>query len=159
MVSQVRFRAVLPLLVMEVLFTLPSTSTGSKYVWEDTINISLRVFYPENEITSLLPEGYPSEFWVWDFENIQAAATEEGLVLTADEGYMLPESITAKIGETTFSVKTDGTEAPEGIAFEPETGLLTISQELTAAARVTVTAPGVEIPKSEEESTKEPIET
>ena len=33
-----------------------------------------------------------------------------------------------KIGKTTFSVKTDGTEAPEGISFDPATGILSVSE-------------------------------
>ena len=60
--------------------------------------------------------------------NIQATPTADGLVLTAQEGYVLPEYITVKIGETTFSVKTDGTEAPEGLSFDPVTGLLSVSE-------------------------------
>lgn len=128
MILQMRFRSILPLLVMAVLFTLPSAVTGSKYVWEDTIDVRLSVVYPDTVITSLLAEGYPSEFWVQNLTNIQATPTVGGLVLTAQEGYVLPEYITVKIGETTFSVKTDGTEAPEGLSFDPVTGLLSVSE-------------------------------
>ena len=40
-ISHVRFRMVLPLLFLGVLLTLPTASTGSKYVWNDTIRESL----------------------------------------------------------------------------------------------------------------------
>lgn len=141
-ISRVRFRNVLPFLFLAVLFTLPSTSTGSKYVWEDTINVELKVLYPESEITSLLPDGYPSEFWVQELQNIQATATEEGLVLSAEEGYTLPECITVEIGQTVFSVKTDGTEAPDGIIFNPETGMLRIADSLLSDRGRTVVVIG-----------------
>lgn len=128
MILQMRFRSILPLLVMAVLFTLPSTITGSKYVWEDTIDVRLSVVYPETVITSLFSGGYPSEFWMQNLKNIQATPTADGLVLAAEEGYALPEYITVKIGETTFSVKTDGSETPEGLSFDPATGLLSVSE-------------------------------
>ena len=38
-ISHVRFRMVLPLLFLGVLLTLPTASTGSKYVWNDTIRV------------------------------------------------------------------------------------------------------------------------
>lgn len=130
LVSPRRLRAVLPLLAMAVLLTVPSTATASKYVWQDTIKVKLQVVYPESVITSLLPEGHPSEFWVQDLTNIKATATADGLVLTPAEGYTLPETITVKIGQQTFSVRTDSTQNPEGITFQPETGLLSIEQSL-----------------------------
>lgn len=130
LVSPRRLRGALPLLAMAVLLTVPSTATASKYVWQDTIDVKLHVLYPNTAITSLLPEGHPSEFWVQDLTNIKATATADGLVLTPAEGYTLPETITVKIGQQTFSVRTDGTQNPEGITFQPETGLLSIEQSL-----------------------------
>lgn len=130
-ISQARFRTVLPLLIMAVLLTLPSTATGSKYVWEENINVTLKISYDNQSLTSVGPVGYPSEFWVQDFTNIQATPTEDGLILTVDEGYALPEYISVKIGQKTFSIRSDGTEAPEGITFDPATGLLTIAESLT----------------------------
>lgn len=115
-------------LVLDTILTLPTTVTQSKYVWQDDIQVNLKITYGGQIITSIQPEGHPSEFWVQEFQNIQATATEDGLVLTADEGYVLPEYITVKIGKTTFSVKTDGTEAPEGISFDPATGILSVSE-------------------------------
>ena len=125
-----RLRAALPLLAMAVLLTVPATATASKYVWQDTIDITLKVVYPESEFTSLRPGGHPSEFWVQDLTNIAAAPTAEGLVLTAADGYALPETITVKIGQQTFLVGTDGTRNPAGITFQPETGLLSIQEAL-----------------------------
>lgn len=125
-----RLRAALPLLAMAVLLTVPSTATASKYVWQDTIDVKLHVLYLNTAITSLLPAGHPSEFWVQDLTNIAAAPTAEGLVLTAADGYALPGTITVKIGQQTFSVGTDGTQNPAGITFQPETGLLSIQEAL-----------------------------
>ena len=125
-----RLRAALPLLAMAVLLTVPSTATASKYVWQDTIDVKLHVLYLNTAITSLLLESHPSEFWVQDLTNIAAAPTAEGLVLTAADGYALPGTITVKIGQQTFSVGTDGTQNPAGIAFQPETGLLSIQEAL-----------------------------
>lgn len=125
-----RLRAALPLLAMAVLLTVPATATASKYVWQDTIDITLKVVYPESEFTSLRPGGHPSKFWVQDLTNIAAAPTAEGLVLTAADGYTLPGTITVKIGQQTFLVGTDGTQNPAGITFQPETGLLSIQEAL-----------------------------
>lgn len=125
-----RLRAALPLLAMAVLLTVPSTATASKYVWQDTIDITLKVIYPDTAITSLFPEGHPSEFWVQDLTDIKANISADGLVLTAAEGYTLPETISVKIGQQTFQVRTDGTQNPEGITFQPEAGLLSIEQFL-----------------------------
>lgn len=141
-ISRVRFPTILPLLVMAVLFTLPSTSTGSKYVWEDSIKVSLRVVYPDNIITSLLPVGYPSEFWAQELQNIRATATQEGLVLTAGDGYTLPESILVKLGETEYTVYTNGQNNTDGIRFSPENGMLTISDSLLSDHEGTVTIIG-----------------
>lgn len=129
-ISKMRFQTIFPLLVMAVLFTLPSMPTESKYVWEDTIILQLKISNPEQTITSVGTEGYPSEFWVQDLTNIQAVPTEDGLLLAAEEGYALPEYITVEIGQAIFSVKTDGTEAPESIGFEPAAGLLSIAKSL-----------------------------
>lgn len=131
LIVKVRFQTILPFLIVAVMLTLPSTATGSKYVWQENINVTLRITYNDQTFTSLLPDGYPSEFWVQDFTNIQATPTEDGLILTVDEGYALPEYISVKIGQKTFSIRSDGTETPEGITFDPATGLLTIAESLT----------------------------
>lgn len=146
LISPRRLRVALPLLAMAVLLTVPSTATASKYVWQNTIKVKLQVVYPESVITSLLPEGHPSEFWVQDLTNIKAAASADGLVLTPAEGYTLPETITVKIGQQTFQVRTDGTQNPEGITFQSETGLLSIEQSLLDEnpGGVTVSAAAVE---------------
>lgn len=149
-----RLRVALPLLALAVLLTVPSTATASKYVWQNTIDITLKVIYPDTSITSLLPEGHPSEFWVQDLTNIKAAASADGLVLTAAEGYTLPETITVKIGQQTFPVRTDGTQNPEGITFQPETGLLSIEPSLLDEnpGGVTVSAAAVEKTVATEEA-------
>lgn len=141
-----RLRATLPLLAMAVLLTVPSTATASKYVWEDTIEVTLHVVNPENSGNSLLPAGHPSEFWGKELTHIVATPTAEGLVLTPADGYTLPGTITVKIGQQTFPIRTDGTQNPEGITFQPETGLLSIEQSLLEEnpGGVTVSAAAVE---------------
>lgn len=124
------FRLALPCLTMAVLLTLPTAVTGSKYVWQENIQVELIINYTEQEITSLLPDGYPSEFWVWDLTHIQATATADGLVLTAEAGYTLPETITVVIGQSSYTVPTDGSAALDEIAFAPETSLLSIAARL-----------------------------
>lgn len=49
------------------------------------------------------------------------------IALTPQEGYILPEELILQINETQYTVRTDGQENPEGIAFDPETNELTIS--------------------------------
>lgn len=141
-------------LVLGTILALPTTVTQSKYVWQDDIQVNLKITYAGQIITSIQPEGHPSEFWVQDLTNIQATPTADGLVLTAMEGYMMPEFITVKIGQTIFSVKTDGTEHPEGITFDATSGLLSILESLIDEnpGGVTVSAVAVykTIPAAEE---------
>ena len=49
---------------------------------------------------------------------METEATKEGLVLTAEAGCTLPESITVSIGQASFLVYTDGTRPQEGITFD-----------------------------------------
>ena len=95
----------------------------------------------------MLPAEYASEFWAQDLTNIHATPTAGGLVLTAQEGYMLPEYIAVKIGQMTFYVKTDGTEAPEGIFFDSTTGLLLIAESLMAENPGGVMVSAAAVPK------------
>lgn len=151
-VSYLRFRMILPLLFVAVLLTFPSMVTGSKYVWENKIDITLKVSYSEQNRTSIAPEGYLSECWIQDLWKIQATPKAEGLVLSAEEGYILPEYIIVKIGQTAFSIKSDGTEAADGITFDPETGLLSIERsfvlqnlDLENPGNIVISAVAVEV--------------
>lgn len=123
------FRAFL-CLALAVILTLPVAVTWSKYVWKEDIEVNLLISCSEQSITGMFPEGYPSDFWVQDLTNIQATAAADGLVLTAEKGYKLPEYITVEIGQTVFSVKTDGREVKERVSFEPVTGMLSIAESL-----------------------------
>lgn len=97
--------------------------------------------------------AYPSDDWTKELENMEAEATKEGLVLTAEAGCTLPESITVSIGQDSFLVYTDGTQPQEGITFDGERGLLSISESLIAEnpGGVTVTAAAVRNAIPEEE--------
>ena len=146
------FRRVFPCLALAAVLTMPPAVTWSKYVWQEDINVTLVVNYSEQSITSLLPDGNPSEFWVQDLTNIRATATADGLILTAETGYTLPESITVKVGSQTYSVRTDGTDAPAGISFAPGAGLLSIAESLIDEnpGGVTVSAVAVQEPSPDE---------
>lgn len=156
-ISHMRFRMVLPLLFLGVLLTLPTASTGSKYVWNDTIDITLQVVIQDSagtqSINSHRIAAYPWDDWAKELENMEAEATKEGLVLTAEASCTLPESITVSIGQASFLVYTDGTQPQEGITFDGERGLLSISESLIAEnpGGVTVTAAAVRNAIPEEE--------
>lgn len=147
-VARIRFRTVLPLLLLAVLITLPLAATRSKYVWKEEIAIQLKVGVgtSQTSITSQSSDDYSSGSWALELMNIQAVATAEGLCLTPAEGYVLPESITVDIGQMTYSVKTDGTDSPEGISFDPGSGLLSIGENLIqeSTGGVTVRAAALE---------------
>lgn len=157
-VSQVRFRTLLPVLFLAVLLTLPSAATGSKYVWEDTINVELAVSYPEQGITSVGLASYPSDSWIRKLQNIQATSTENGLVLTAEEGYTLPESIKVQIGGTEYVIYTNGQNCPDGLAFYPESGTLTIADDLLSKSQGTVTVIASGILSADDFDSNEPEE-
>lgn len=164
LISHVRFRMVLLLLFLAVLLTLPAASTGSKYVWNDTIDISLTIVCQDSTSTSGGSGKnslaiYPSVYWAQELEHMEAEATEEGLVLTAEDGYTLPESLTVTIGQASFLVHTDGTKPLEGITFDATSGLLSISESLIAESSGGVTVHAAAVPKVvSDEGMDEPVE-
>ena len=149
-ILRIRFRFVLPLLLLAILVTFPSTVTGSKYVWKEDIGITLKVNYPEQEITSLLSANISVDDIQLQLTNIQATTQANGLVLSVKEGYRLPESFTVQIGENSYSIYTDGLNNPEGITFDPETGMLSISDILTMNGQesITITAYALQSPEA-----------
>ena len=50
--------------------------------------------------------------------------------LAPQEGFVLPETLILRIDSDEYTVYTGGENEPEGIAFAPETGILTIAAEL-----------------------------
>ena len=157
-------------LVVGVLCTIPFSITRSKYVWKDDIVITLDVRYSDQILTSLLPPNLPASDWILSLANIQATLQNDGLILCAEQGYQLPEEITVLIGTDTYTVHTNGQENPGGIAFAPETGMLSISSILIAenptsitviaSAEQTVPAEGTAMPSVSPEplATIEPTE-
>lgn len=143
---RMHLRTVLICLALAAAITFPVAVTQSKYVWQDDLEVELVITYGDQELTSLLPEGDPSEFWVQELQNIKATPTADGLLLAAEEGYVLPEFITVDIGQMTYSVKTDGTDSTEGISFDPGSGLLSVAENLIRenAGGVTVRAAALE---------------
>ena len=126
-------------LVVGVLCTIPFSITRSKYVWKDDIVITLDVRYSDQILTSLLPPNLPASDWILSLANIQATRQNDGLILCAEQGYQLPEEITVLIGTDTYTVHTNGQENPGGIAFAPETGMLSISSILIAENPTSIT--------------------
>ena len=157
-------------LVVGVLCTIPFSITRSKYVWKDDIVITLDVRYSDQILSSLLPPNLPASDWILSLANIQATRQNDGLLLCAEQGYQLPEEITVLIGTDTYTVHTNGQENPGGIAFAPETGMLSISSILIAenptsitviaSAEQTVPAEGTAMPSVSPEplATIEPTE-
>ena len=157
-------------LVVGVICTIPFSFTRSKYVWKDDIVITLDVRYSDQILTSLLPPNLPASDWILSLANIQATLQNDGLILCAEQGYQLPEEITVLIGTDTYTVHTNGQENPGGIAFAPETGMLSISSILIAenptsitviaSAEQTVPAEGTAMPSVSPEplATIEPTE-
>ena len=126
-------------LVVGVLCTIPFSITRSKYVWKDDIVITLDVRYSDQILTSLLPPNLSASDWILSLANIQATRQNDGLILCAEQGYQLPEEITVLIGTDTYTVHTNGQENPGGIAFAPETGMLSISSILIAENPTSIT--------------------
>lgn len=52
------------------------------------------------------------------------------LTLTPEDGYLLPEELELTIGQEKYTITTDGEDEPEGFAFDPKTGILTIDPKL-----------------------------
>ena len=78
-----------------------------------------------------------------------AAPGEYRISVTAAEGYTLPESFTLTIGETVYTVYTTADESaaegamsikdnPAGIAFDPASGILTLSADLLPEGDCTI---------------------
>lgn len=150
-VGSVRFRVVLPCLVLAVILTLPPAVTWSKYVWKDDIELTLKLNYPEQGITSILPE-FPDASCTLDGTGIRIAST--GIpgqwILSAEDGYALPERIVVKVGESEYPVDTSGQNSSEAVSFDPATGTLLVSDSLLTAGEgaVTVIADGVSAPET-----------
>lgn len=51
--SQIGRQCVLVLLLLGVLFTVPSAVTSSKYVWNEDIVLQLKIDYASQDLTSL----------------------------------------------------------------------------------------------------------
>lgn len=130
----------LPLLLLTLL-TLPTATTGSKYIWNVEIPLTLEIQYADQSITSLFSDMDPLEAdasltalspadWTLDLTNIRATVQAEGVVLTAESGHTLPEAFTVRIGDTVYPVRTDGQTASPDLSFDPATGLLTVSESL-----------------------------
>lgn len=52
------------------------------------------------------------------------------IYLAPQDGYVLPAELTLIIGEHEYTIYSDGLSEPEGIAFNPESGILSIAAEL-----------------------------
>lgn len=130
-ILRIRFRFVLPLLLLAILVTFPSAATKSKYVWEDNIDITLKVNYPEQEMTSLFSANIPVDDMQLQLTNAQDTTHDNGLVFSAEENHVLPESFTVQVGANSYSLYTDSLNNPEKVIFDPQTQMLSITDILT----------------------------
>ncbi len=130
-ISQVRFRVLLPLLFTATLLTIPLAMTKSKYVWENTIEVQLNVVSPELSITGLF-SSLPGLTISSDGSEIhmEPTATPGQWILSPAEGCALPETIQIQIDEHRYFLSTDGSQNTDALSFSPVTGLLTVSEEL-----------------------------
>lgn len=89
-----------------------------------------------------------------------SAAQPLTLTLVPAEGYKLPAELKLMLGETEYTVYTDGSaENPEGISFDAEKSEITIDASLLEIGlTLSITAKGEELAEKPEE-TKKPEET
>ncbi len=89
-----------------------------------------------------------------------SAALPLTLTLVPAEGYKLPAELKLMLGETEYTVYTDGSaENPEGISFDAEKSEITIDASLLEIGlTLSITAKGEELAEKPEE-TKKPEET
>ena len=92
--SRNHFPIVVSLLLLATLFTIPSAVTQSKYVWEEDIDITLKIIYPEQEVTSLFMID-PNAASILDDNRVQigAAGMADPWILSPEKGDTLPESL------------------------------------------------------------------
>ncbi len=72
-------------------------------------------------------------------------------LLDLKKGYAMPESIDVKIGNDTYTVKTDGTSdgAPDGVRFDPTTGEISITKDAIGVELVVITATAIPVLQQE----------
>lgn len=145
-ISHMGIPQVLLCLLGGVVVTLPFSVTGSKYVWQDDLQIILKVDYDEQNAAgnlSVSPETLCTleGTGIW----IKPTGISGQWFLRPEEGYLLPETFTVEIGGMEYVGYTDGQGNPQGISYDAETGILTISDCLLEndRGRITVIVNGL----------------
>lgn len=158
--GRVCFRMVLPCLALAAILTLPSAVTWSKYVWQDEIKLTLTLNYPDQGLTSLL-SVFPDADCTLDGNGIRIEAAEISgqWILSAEDGYTLPESIIVQVGGSGYPVDTNGQNDPETVSFDPASGALTVADSLLADSGGSVTVMASGVPEAEQSSPADSTET
>lgn len=136
----------LPGLALVALLLLPVATTRGKYVWEESVSLTLSVKGPASGCSNGLLVSAPSVSWDLQLEGVTGEASGLGLKLTADEGYALPESVTVSVGGVSYVVRTDGADAPEGVSFDEGSGTLVVDETLVEQGGGVVTVWAAALP-------------
>lgn len=136
-----------------MLLTLPTAATSGKYVWNETIHLTLLVETPDQTVQSIQVDRAPAattpEDWICNLTGMACHVQPFGMVLSAAPGYAMPEAITVWVGDTAYVVSTTGEAASGDVSFDPGTGLLTVSEPLWALG-ITVEAAAIPLEEAEE---------
>ena len=153
-------RQILPPLAAAAILTLPPAITQGKYVWQRDIPIRFTVNSPQSLGDLSLAAGTCT--LVGTGLRVVETQIPGQWQLLQEEGCLLPESFTLIIGETSHTVFTSGRNNPEGISFDPASGVLTIGEPLLLEGRGEIVLVGSGVPQGEppaqgeEPSTQEP---
>lgn len=140
------FWRVLPVLALVALSLLPVAATRGKYVWRESVSLTLSVKGPAGGQSGGLPASASPVSWDLRLEGVTGEASGLGLRLTADEGHALPESVTVSVGGVSYVVRTDGTDAPEGVSFDEGSGTLVVDETLVEQGGGVVTVWAAALP-------------
>lgn len=116
------------LLLVSALLTIPAGTTLGKYVWSG---------YAGSFALTITPVYHPPQVTTTYLEHITVMSAgsystwSKGdsctMYLIAEEGYILPETLSVTIDGVPFTIFTNGAGNPDGIIFDPMSGCLTIS--------------------------------
>lgn len=140
-ISNVRFRVIFTGLVFAILITAPSVLTWSKYVWEENITLNLKVNLNTQQDITGMAFMVSNVTGILDGKGIKLEETETygQWMLSPEKGYTLPETILVRIGDTEYTVNTNGQKNEDAITFDPEKGLLTITNSLLSDSKEKIT--------------------
>lgn len=140
-------KALWALLLASTLLTIPVGSTLGKYVWNGVVGsfqlTIIPVYHPPQVVAPALQNmtvTAVTPYGTWSKGNSYS------LYLLPNEEYLLPESITVAVDRVVYTIYTNGVNNLSGIAFDPASGLLTISGGLLTGNPSYIEISGVALP-------------